>query len=165
MTKVVHLPGELWKPFAIGRSIYAISNMGRLLSKGRFLTGRAVRNGYVQDLLANKTTIYRHRLVMNEWKGPLQGLEINHKNCDVKDNRLENLEYVTHTENMKHASQNERLNRGREVWTAKLWPPTVRKIRRLYESGLSTRAIAKIIGIGKTNVHQIIARKSWAHIA
>jgi len=29
-------------------------------------------------------------------------MEINHKNKNKKDNRLKNLEYLTHTENEKH---------------------------------------------------------------
>ena len=45
-----------------------------------------------------------HRLVWEAFNGPIPGrLEINHKNLDRADNRLENLELVTHQQNVQHA--------------------------------------------------------------
>jgi hypothetical protein len=45
-----------------------------------------------------------HRMVWESFNGPILGrLEINHKNLDRSDNRLENLELVTHQQNIKHA--------------------------------------------------------------
>ena len=45
-----------------------------------------------------------HRMVWEAFNGPILGrLEINHKNLDRSDNRLENLELVTHQQNIKHA--------------------------------------------------------------
>lgn len=45
-----------------------------------------------------------HRAMWEAFIGPIQGrLEINHKNLDRQDNRLENLEVVTHQENVQHA--------------------------------------------------------------
>lgn len=45
-----------------------------------------------------------HRLVWEAFNGPIPGrLEINHKNLDRADNRLENLELMTHQQNVQHA--------------------------------------------------------------
>jgi hypothetical protein len=45
-----------------------------------------------------------HRAVWQAFNGPIEGrLEINHKNLDRADNRLENLELLTHKENVQHA--------------------------------------------------------------
>jgi len=45
-----------------------------------------------------------HRVVWEAFKGPIPDrLEINHKNLDRADNRLENLELVTHQQNAQHA--------------------------------------------------------------
>ena len=44
-----------------------------------------------------------HRMVWEAFNGPIPGrLEINHKNLNRSDNRLENLELVTHQQNARH---------------------------------------------------------------
>lgn len=50
------------------------------------------------------TTRAVHRVMWETFNGPIEGrLEINHKNLDRADNRLENLELTTHRENIQHA--------------------------------------------------------------
>ena len=47
---------------------------------------------------------YIHRLVADTWiPNPNQHKEINHINGDKDDNRVENLEWVTHSQNVRHA--------------------------------------------------------------
>ena len=63
--------------------------------------------GYPQIALCRNGKYARrpvHRLVWEAFNGPIAGrLEVNHKNLDRADNRLENLELLTHQENVKHA--------------------------------------------------------------
>jgi hypothetical protein len=59
-------------------------------------------------IMASKNGNYRrvsvHRAVWEAFNGPIAGrLEVNHKNLDRSDNRLENLELLTHQENVRHA--------------------------------------------------------------
>jgi hypothetical protein len=45
-----------------------------------------------------------HRVVWEAFNGPIQGrLEVNHKDLNRTNNRLDNLELVTHQENIQHA--------------------------------------------------------------
>ena len=45
-----------------------------------------------------------HRVVWEAFNGEIPGrLEVNHKNLNRSDNRLENLELLTHKENIRHA--------------------------------------------------------------
>ena len=45
-----------------------------------------------------------HRAMWEAFNGPIpEGMEINHKNLDRADNRLDNFELVTHRENIQHA--------------------------------------------------------------
>lgn len=45
-----------------------------------------------------------HRAMWEAFNGPIpKGMEVNHKNLDCADNRLENLELLTHRENIQHA--------------------------------------------------------------
>ena len=62
-------------------------------------------NGYCFVMLSKdgETKQYLlHRLVARAFLGDSL-LEVNHKNGDKDDNRVDNLEYVTHTENQKHS--------------------------------------------------------------
>lgn len=50
------------------------------------------------------TRVSVHRAIWEAFVGPIEGrMEINHKNLSRTDNRLENLELVTHRENIRHA--------------------------------------------------------------
>lgn len=51
------------------------------------------------DLQGNSKSFYVHRLVMEAFKGKSE-LYVDHINGDKKDNRLENLRYVTNSENL-----------------------------------------------------------------
>lgn len=55
-----------------------------------------------------------HRLVWEAFNGPIpEGLEINHKNRNRADNRLENLELLTHLENMRYSARLRREERAK----------------------------------------------------
>jgi hypothetical protein len=63
--------------------------------------------GYLQVSLckdAKQTRRAVHRLMWESFNGAIPGrLEVNHKNLDRADTRLENLELVTHQQNIQHA--------------------------------------------------------------
>lgn len=63
---------------------------------------------HYMKIMASRNGVYRrvsvHRAVWEAFNGPIPGrLEVNHKNLDRSDNRLENLELLTHQENVRHA--------------------------------------------------------------
>ena len=63
--------------------------------------------GYAQISLCRNGVYTRravHRLMWETFNGPISGrLEINHKDLDRSNNRLDNLELVTHQQNIQHA--------------------------------------------------------------
>ena len=73
----------------------------------RAVNPRPDRQNYmIVDLCANGVASKRrvHRLVWEAFNGLIFGrLEINHKNLVREDNRLENLEILSHRENVQHA--------------------------------------------------------------
>lgn len=123
---------EIWKDVKGYENYYEVSNMGRVRRKSgfvkagiknnekRFLKGRILKsslkkNGYLYvDLSScNKVkTISVHRLVATAFlpidEDKIKELEVNHKNCNKQDNRVENLEWATPEENKYHAKANER---------------------------------------------------------
>lgn len=68
--------------------------------------GRNSNKGYPQVTISiqNKITLWLvHRLIASAFHGQPKGLEVNHKNGVKDDNRPENLEWVTRSENHIHA--------------------------------------------------------------
>lgn len=66
------------------------------------------RDSYVEyvltDKFGKKKHIQGHRIIAGLFLADVPGKEyVNHINGDRQDNRVENLEYVTHSENVKHS--------------------------------------------------------------
>ena len=95
---------EVWKGIK-GFPNYQISNLGKVKSKPREKTKGGIlkecisNTGYVYVNLYKDGKLYRktiHRLVMDNF------YEVNHKDGNKKNNSINNLEYVTKSENIKH---------------------------------------------------------------
>ena len=111
-------------------------------------------------------------LVLEAWIGPRpEGMVTNHKNGDKTDNRLENLEYVTQTENMKHAcalglSPKPPTRYGEDLkHLAKMTTQKVLALRAETdrEPGYLERFGVKY-GISAATVSKILLRQTWKHI-
>lgn len=104
---------ELWKNIDIA-SNYEVSNLGNIrnIKSGQILNPGISGNGYKQVSLKMNDTgkfkkQYVHRLVAQYWlDNPEDKREVNHKNLDRTDNRAENLEWLTSSENQKHKFEN-----------------------------------------------------------
>lgn len=101
---------EEWKGVVGYEKYYEVSNLGRIksLRKNKILLGRLnKRTGYqVINLYDGIKEITRtfHRLVTLAWIPNSENKDtINHKNGIKTDNRVENLEWCTQSENLQHA--------------------------------------------------------------
>ena len=92
---------------------YQLSDQGRVRSfkdksgAVRYLGLTMDKDGYLQVNLCGNgevRTCKVHQLVLAAFLGPCpKGMEANHLDVNKRNNRLDNLEYTTHSENMKHA--------------------------------------------------------------
>ena len=100
---------EIWKQIDIFEGEFYVSNFGRVknISTGNIIKGDVNNFGYHRVTMWNKGQKYRkfrHRLVAEYFiPNPENKRFVNHKNGDKKDNKVSNLEWVTQSENEKHA--------------------------------------------------------------
>lgn len=106
-----------------------------------------------------------HQLVAQAFLGAGHGKEVNHKNGIKTDNRLENLEWVTRSENIKHSHDIGLKKSGVEshLWK-KLLPCQVQEIRQL-GGKISQAKIGAMFNISQTYVGKIIHRTKWRQLA
>lgn len=82
--------------------------------------------------------------------------EVNHIDGDKLNNSANNLEWVSTRQNQLHAV---RMGKSHQI---KINMATADKIRALYATGHYTqRELARIFGLGKTNIGYIINDKRW----
>ena len=112
---------EIWKDIQGYEELYQVSNLGRVKSLNYRKTGKEktlrLRNhktGYVYIGLSKngETKHYRvHRLVAETFiSNPNNYLEVNHKDENPSNNRVDNLEWCTHTYNVYYGARNKRIS-------------------------------------------------------
>lgn len=117
-----------------------------------------------RGLSVNKTV---HKLVLSSFFGPCsEGMECCHCDGVPTNNRLANLRWDTHKNNLADRIKHGTLNQGERHGMAKLTEQKVRHIRELFASGeFSKTEISHLYGIHKTTVGHIIRRLIWDHVS
>jgi len=168
---------EIWKPIPGYESLYEVSNQGRIkrlpgtpkCNTERILTPPYSKTGYRFIFLHKKGTPkshYVHRLVLCAFVGPLpENHEVNHKNGIHDDNRLENLEYVTRSENMLHRYRilEKPACHGEQHRSAKLTENQVREIRNLIDK-TAVRELSRRYNVDERVIRDIRDRRIWKHV-
>jgi len=176
--KIKHIPdleGEIWTDFVGLEGIMLVGNTGRIkrIKHRKNPTNKIMKhfineNGYCQISLCHngKYAMYSiHRSVALAFiPNPENKPEVNHKDGDKQNNHVDNLEWATESENIKHAwdtglcKPKNGVDNGNSVLTEK----EVLEIRAI--KGMTKRDIAKLYNIGEAAVGKIINRQRWNHI-
>lgn len=168
---------EEWKPVVGYEEYYIVSNHGNVMRVAVYrakiiapLKPQKSTGGYHHVNLSTPTKGVRqfpiHKLVMQAFVGerPKEMRDINHIDGNKTNNRLDNLEYCTRSENNKHAYSIglRRPLHGTQNNRAKLTQSQVDEIRQLYSFRKTTMAmLAAKYGVNKAQIFNIIHHRSW----
>ena len=166
---------KTWKPVTGYESEYLVSDKGdikRIKSSRGAVVGRLLKpylnsNGYFYITLSKSGTqndFLLHKIVATAFFGESE-LQINHKNGNKKDNSVDNLEYVTPSENLLHATRTLHKRSGANHWNSRLKESDVLQILSLRKSGLTHEQIAKAFSVSRTTISEILLGKKWQHLS
>lgn len=149
---------------------YFITSEGIILnSKLKVRQPGLKRSGYHQVTFKSPSkdkTYLVHRLVALTFiPNPLNKPFVNHINGIKTDNRVENLEWVTHQENMDHAKRTGLIPIAEENGNSILTSSQVEEICKLLQDGCRNIEIADYLGISQFIISAIRRKECWNHIS
>jgi hypothetical protein len=172
--KEVNATSERWR-YIPEFPDYAISNIGRII---RITKAQGTYPSYVYKLTLDKKGYQTicltkngkeygkkvHQLVALAFLGPCPDKhEINHKDGVKANNQLNNLEYVTSSENQRHALRMglKRKLRGSQSGHVKLTEAKVLEILGLWRLGWPIANIARAFKVAERTIDHIVRGDSW----
>lgn len=185
------LAAEEWRVIPGWDGLYSASNLGRIRrdapgrngAQGRIMKGRVARWGYALVFLTGRDGTGNgrgvHRLVMMAFGYDVTGLDVDHLDSNRQNNRLSNLEVVTHAENQRRAKERgrmatgirttagghpEKLPRGEAHHKTTLTADQVREIRRRKQAGERVGELAREFQVRHTCISRICSGVRWQHV-
>jgi NUMOD4 motif-containing protein len=177
-TTVLDLNSEIWKDIKDYERFYQISNLGRIKSlqrissHGHQLEEKLIKQNNVKGYLyvtLNKNGQFKscrvNRLVALAFiPNPNNFPDVNHKNLIKTENNVDNLEWMTKIDNIRHARANGSFTK-KPPGNPKINISQVKEIRTLWLSKNYTQAkIAEIYNLAPNTVSLIVNNKRWKEI-
>jgi NUMOD4 motif-containing protein/HNH endonuclease len=170
-----NLSTEIWKPVLGYEGLYEVSNQGRVkgLKRGKLLgVFLDPLRGYPKVVLHRNSiakAVFVHRLVAGAFIGPLpEGKQVNHKDGTKTHNAPTNLEYVTPSENAKHAFAiglwTSHPLKGEACNFAKLTEQEVIEIRSKLSQRIPATVLASMYHVSRQQIDRIRNRTTWVHV-
>ena len=174
---------EVWKDIVGYETKYQVSNFGRVRSLDRYplfkdgrkrlLKGKVLKpvkdhNGRLYVKLSNNENVRKNksisRMVATAFLGSPEDvlLEVNHIDGNPLNNHIENLEWTTRQENMKHAVDNNLFRTGEDSPHNKVLISDVEDIFKLkFVESKTNKEIATIYNVSRQTIDSIIKGESW----
>lgn len=175
---------EVWKPIPPCPG-YEASSLGRIRSldrmvkmkskfglvfyrpyKGKILKPLITNAGYIRFIAPMYKSFLVHRAVCWTFLGEPPTLKHHaaHLDGNALNNKIENLAWVTASENCLHKKEHGTDASGSKNNKARLIESDIPKIMKKYLDGYSTIRIAKIFKVSDSTIRNIIYGITWRHI-
>lgn len=174
----------IWKNVVGFEGIYSVSSCGQVRRDvpsrgfgsrsfaGKIMSQKKCTDGYrsvsLYPLQGKQKQIHVHRLVAIAFIGPVpSGLVVNHKDGIKHNNDLSNLEYLTTSQNIKHAYASG-LAKGKPGETNSnvvLNDDAIRAIRLLHSEGWTNNSISRAMRINPGKISRIVNGHIWKAVA
>jgi hypothetical protein len=161
---------EVWKPVPGYEGLYEVSDRGEVRSIARraLITVQRSRRYLTVCLYkdSRRKRHYVHAVVASAFIGERPaGHEVNHRDGDHLNNRADNLEYLTRSQNIRHAQRTLGSYRGERHPLSKLTEADIIEIRRTTKRNRKDYdRVALSYGIAWGTVRNIMRGKSWRHV-
>lgn len=166
---------EIWKDVTGYEGIYQVSNLGNVKSLYRKVFYTDGRNYIYKERILNwnimkkvnrcyvhlyknseRKSMLVHRLVAQAFiPNPDDLPEVNHKSGITTENDISNLEWVTHSDNMKHG-----ILHGNNIYTE----TQIKQVKTYLAEGKGQAEIQRLTGVGRSTVYEIKKGRQWTHI-
>lgn len=177
---------EIWKPVKGWEDLYLISNFGRVKALSKTLIYSDGRKYHYPERILKispvpegkyptihfyrnkeRTTLAIHRLVAEAFvPNPENKPTVNHKDGNKRNNRVDNLEWATYSENNVHALDEGLKKQTPEGMESKLAKLNKDQVKALYSSWIprtsgknGTKYFAQKFGVTPTTIRKYINRK------
>lgn len=161
---------EVWKDIIGYERLYKISNFGRCVRvEGGDKLGQCILQGdngagYKNLHLykeGKQSTKYIHRLVAQAFiPNPENKSQVHHIDHDRSNNRVDNLEWVTPSENIRYGVSEGRINNKIRGKTNSIGEDVLKEVAKLKFKGLTVQSIANELGLPRTTVSSLVNGRS-----
>lgn len=168
---------ELWEEIEYHGVIYYVSNYGNIKGRrNKLLKQRINKDGYLVATLGygeNRSAEAIHRLVARAFipkPNEKDKFEVNHRDCNRTNNNVENLEWVTHKQNIQYSYEHNTIAQyvardGVKNGRSTLDDKDILEIRRLYnEDNVSIAEIARKFNSKNSTISNIVHNQTWKHL-
>ncbi len=147
---------------------YDASSDGHIRNKktGKILAEFVGKDGYLRTQFDGKTRTV-HRVIVMAFIPAVVGKDfVNHKDGNKQNNSVENLEWCTREENMKHAYSHglKKPPKGEANGRAKLSYEDVQFIKENYKRGdreYGAKALAKKFNVAHQTICAVVSGQNW----
>lgn len=176
------MKAEIWKDVVGYEGLYEISSFGNIRSVERIIKDSIGRNrifksanlkvrknkyGYMDILLlkdGKQTQFLIHRLVASVFiENKENKPQVNHIDCVKSNNKVDNLEWNTRKENIKHSFDNnlQKINKGEDHANTILKNEDVIFI---FNSDLKRKELSKMFKVSYQSICDIKWGRRWQHV-